>query len=443
MSESKELFKDFSTLSDEAWKEKVIADIKGKNFEETLLWEDENGITHKPYYRESDLESSDLLEAIQSAQKDQQSWQTLQCFSAQDGELKQRIDNALRFGVDQAVISDLASVDHLPEILGKKYDGKPQVKAYLNDLPTEHLLRYFYVDPIGERLKSGFKLDEVDERLSKLFQERLNQLEPDRFLLIDSSIYKMAGANIVQEMALSLHHAVEYFDRLTESGFKPEAVARAVEFKLTFGTSFFPEIAKGRAMRFLIKRLFQAYGVGDENSSLWGEGSLHYLAHKDPYTNLLRLTTMSMAAVLANCDKVSTPAFNQINVPSSLGIRMAKNTQLILKEEAYFAEVKDMASGSYYIESLSVQLAEAAWKKFLEYEKAGGLIKMFDEGKLKAELDHSLQKRKEAYRKKGKAMVGVNKYINLEADQLKVTEERVAEKGLNQYILATEIEESI
>ncbi|MEQ8910644.1 MAG: methylmalonyl-CoA mutase family protein [Vicingaceae bacterium] len=438
MSEKKSLFSDFETISDESWREKVMADLKGKGFEETLVWQDESGIKHQPYYRASDLEKSKILNDLQNSQKKNASWQLLQCFSIQQEKVKQKVQNALEFGVDQVILTEVDSLESILDVLGKKYKGKPSVKAKLSYLPTHHLLKQFYVDPIGHTIKSGIQLDQTNEHMAKLFQERLNQLEPDRFLLVDGGIYKMAGATIVQEMALSLQHAVEYFDRLTEAGYTAGAIARGLEFKMTYSPSFFPEIAKGRAMRYLIQKLFLAYGV-EEEANTWGEGSEYYLSHQDPYTNLLRATTMSMAAVLGNSDKVSTPTFDQLaQEPSNLGIRMAKNVQLILKEEAYFAQVKDMAAGSYYIESLSAQLAEAAWDLFLEYESAGGLLALFKNGRLKKDLNKSNQDRRKAY-EEGKVFLGVNQYLNAEGEVLE-TKSTNTKEGLQQRILAKEIE---
>jgi methylmalonyl-CoA mutase len=338
--------------------------------------------------------------------------------------------------VDQVIIKDVDSLETIWDVLGKRFKGKPTVKAYLSGLPTKHLLKHFYLDPISNQLKTGKPAVQGKQTLANLFQARLNQLEPDRFLLVDATVYKMAGANVVQEMALALQHGLEYFDLLTEAGFTAEAVARNLEFKLAFGNSFFTEIAKGRAFRYLVYKLYQAYEV-DEEVSIWGEGSLHYFAHQDMYNNLLRGTTMSMSAILGNCNKVSTPAYDELDLPSSLGIRMAKNTQLILKEEAYFAKVKDTVAGSYYLESLSLQLAEAAWEKFMDFEKEGTLMERFESGSLQNALQSALESRKRAYQK-GKIMLGVNRYQNPEGKA--VNYQTPSKNGLKQSILATEIE---
>jgi methylmalonyl-CoA mutase len=434
MSDTKHLFSEFESISDQAWRERLLKDLKGKDFEETLVWEDECGIKHQPYYRETDLNDLEHLKELQACQPSEPNWQILQSFDIHNEKVKDQVQNALEFGVDQVIVNGVDNLEDVPAKLGNKHKGKSQVKARFNFLPTEHLLNHFYVDPIGQELKSG-KAQDYMIQLSSLFKERLNQLEPDRFLLVDASPYKNAGATIVQEMALSLEHALEYFDLLTEAGFTAAAIARNMEFKLSYSSSFFPELAKGRAMHYLIKKLYQAYDV-EEEPSIWGEGSSYYLTPQDPYNNLLRATTMSMAAILGNCQKVSTPAFDQLAEPSVLGIRMAKNIHLILKEEAYFAQVKDMAAGAYYLESLSLQLAEAAWNRFRSAQNEGSLSDRFKNGSLKMELDASHEKRKQAY-KEGKLLLGVNRYQNEAAEDLKVKQSE--ESGLPQRILANEI----
>ncbi len=433
MSDTKYLFSEFESISDQVWHERLLKDLRGKDYEETLIWEDECGIKHKPYYRETDLEENRLAE-LQACQPLEHDWKIIQSFDLQNDKIKAQVQNALEFGVDQVIVNGVNQLKEVPEKLGNKHKGKTQVKARLNFLPTEHLLNHFYVDPIGRELESG-KTQDYMPQLSALFKERLNQLEPDRFLLVDASPYKNAGATIVQEMALSLAHALEYFDLLTDAGFTAGAIARNMEFKLSYSSSFFPEVAKGRAMHYLIKKLYQAYEV-EEEPSIWGEGSAYYLTPQDPYNNLLRATTMSMAAILGNCQKVSTPAFDELAEPSVLGIRMAKNVQLILKEEAYFAQVKDMAAGSYYLESLSVQLAETAWDMFRSAQKTGSLSERFKNGSLKTELDASHEKRKQTY-KNGKLFLGVNLYQNDMAEDLKIAQNK--EKGLPKRNLANEI----
>jgi methylmalonyl-CoA mutase len=439
MTQSRDLFSDFEALSDEAWRAKVIKDLKGKDFEETLVWEDELGIKHQPYYRQSDLDSNQLAKPIQLAQKKNAFWAVFQSFDADTEDLKNKVENALANGVDEVQINAKDEQTDLEQLFGKDFVQNPKLRFRFDAFPDMSKAGVFYIDPIATYLRSGQKPAPFDSSLIEIFQSKSNS-SADRFLLVDGSIYKSAGANVVEELALSLHHTVEYFDLLTENGYSADEIAQKITFKLAFGSSYFTEIAKGRAFRYLIQKLYAAYGIKQE-SFVWGESSWSGLAHKDPYTNLLRTTTQSMAAVLGNCDAVSALTFDQLKTPSTLGIRMAKNIQLILKEEAYMSQTSDMASGSYYVEHLSTEIAEMAWEKFLTIEEKGGLLKYFETGALQADLDESIQKRLSKFQSEKQKMVGVNSYENEAADVLEISAlKSQSGKGLKKFLLAKEID---
>ncbi len=432
MSESKDLFPEFSVLSDEDWRAKVIQDLKGKNFEETLVWKDVLGLEHQPYYRASSIDRNHLITSIQKVQKSSPSWVIAHelRYSGALEKLKEEIQNALENGVEELTVLglDAEKGEQLKEL-----GINNNLCFYLEQLPKANNFS-FQIDPIGEYLRGKNEKLEV-EKLVDLFKTTKRN---ERFLLIDGGVYKSAGANLIQEIACTLQHALSYFDALTDADLSAEEVAQHIEFKVSFGNSYFLEIAKARALRFLIHQLFKSYKV-ETAPYLWGSGSSTYLAHKDPYTNLLRTTTQAMAAVIGNCDKVSSLAFDVLESSSKLGNRMAKNIVLILSKEAYLSEVADMAKGSYYIESLTAELAEKAWDEFLTMEEKGGVLTLFESGELQQMFDKSWSAELESY-KNGKAMIGVNQFINEEADKLDIRNENRGEKGLKSYLLAKEID---
>lgn len=439
MAHSRELFSDFEELSDEAWRDKVIKDLKGKDFDETLSWKDEIGVKHQAYYRQSDLAKNPLVEAIQAAQKSKPSCLVFQSFDEQTEDIKTKIENALANGVDEVQINVQDQAKDIELFLGKSLLQNQQLRIRYHQFPDLSKAAAFYIDPIGTYLNEGHKPSQMEQSLKELFKAKSNTSK-DRFLLVDGSVYKNAGANVVEELALSLQHAVAYFDELTEEGFSADEIAQRLTFKLAFGSSYFTEIAKGRAFRYLIQKLFSAYGLSQQ-PFIWGESSRAYLAHKDPYTNLLRTTTHCMSAVLGNCDAVSTLTFDQLKASSNLGIRMAKNIPLILKEEAYMTQLADISSGSYYVEQMSFEIADRAWKKFLAIETNGGLLKYFESGALQADLDESIKNRLEKFTKENQKMVGVNSYVNEAADVLDVKRGGNANsKSLKEFLLAKEID---
>jgi methylmalonyl-CoA mutase len=420
MSESNFLFNDFAPISDETWREKVIEDLKGKDFEKTLVWEDENGIQHQPFYTLKDIENRDDVTAIREAQKTDSHWEIIQVFPASSGQLSVRISKALKNGVDKIVVSGVNQLKETKEAIGSDSLNKENVHLDIKEISRNSVAKNYFCDPIGEMITRGQKNEKDLEALAGIFQKRLNQLKPDNFLLIDGTLYKNAGSSIVQELALSLHHALEYLDYLTDKGYTAEAVARSFTFKLGIGTSYFSEIAKLRAFRFLVRKLFSAYDVSSNKVKIWGESSSYYHAHLDPYTNLLRLSTQCMSAILGNCDLISLKAFDEWEKSSILGRRMAKNIPLILKHESYFQKVSDMASGAYYIESLSATLAEKAWQAFLEMEETGGLLKSLENNSLGELLEKTRKERVAGLKATNKGMIGVTKYPNVEAKELTV-----------------------
>lgn len=431
-----ELFADFETCSDEEWRSKIISDLKITDPNE-LAKKDENDITHLPYYRRSNLEDDALAETIQSLQQKNHSWKYAQIFSSKTRNLEALINHALEDGVDEVVISDVESIEELAKNFKVHPKEIEHLHLHLTHLAKNRTPKVIFSDPIGEMLKSGQTNDAEMDALKSLFQKRLNQLNPDNFLLIDGSIYKNAGASIVQELALSMQHAVEYLDQLTEAGYTAEAIARSFTYKLAYGTSFFSEIAKTRAFRYLIQKIYSAYNT-DASVRIWGEASSYYYAHTDAYSNLLRATTQTISAIIGNCDLISVPAYDCLELSSSLGRRMAKNISLILKNESYLNKVNDISSGSYYIETLSIQYAEKAWQLFLSYEEEKeSFYQMINKGSIKERIQKTHLDRVSLYRNSGKVMLGVNKYQNNSGEELDVTiKER---KGISSKVLSKEI----
>jgi hypothetical protein len=329
------LLSDFPKVSDQDWKNKVIKDLRGKNFDETLVWEDESGIKHQPYYRKSDVEKSDFIQEIQQAQRTINNWIVL--------------------------------------------ENKPE---------------------FSDALAEGVRMNKVPGL--ELFTKNTT---------LDFTVYKSRGASIVTELALALHHALEYMDFLTDSGMSAKEASEKLAFGFAFGNSYFSEIAKGRAFRYLISKLFSTYKI-DKPVRIVGLGSDYYLAHVDAHTNLLRTTTQAMSAVLAGCDEVYVPAFDENADSSELGKRMSRNIQLILKEESHFGKIIDASSGSYYIEKLTAEFAEKAWEQFLEIESKGGLLNIMETGHLNEVLEKDRLNRIESYKSGERVLLGVNKFQN-------------------------------
>lgn len=430
--ENQSLFNDFETTSLSDWKSKIIKDLKGKDFDETLVWEDDNGIKHQPIYNEESIAKNELIKAIQAAQKKSKNWGNVQLFDANDKDSLHQVTDSLKEGLDFAFVENATDYK---SFIASKPEGK-KIYFFLNKIDTTHLPKRYLVDPIKETLQKTENAAHNMAVLKDLFQVRLNDLKPDHFLMVDGSIYKESGATIIEELAYTLSHAVEYFDKMTEEGFTTDAVARSFIFKLGYGNSYFAEIAKGRAFHYLVEQLYQQYNT-KQKVVVWGEASSYYQSHKDPYTNLLRLSSQAMSAVLGNCSLVSLPTYDGLEKSSSLGRRMSKNIPLILKEESSFEQVRDTASGSYYIESLSAEIASKAWELFLKIEKKGGLLHYFEKGKLAEKLEESHNNRLEKYLSKERTFLGVNKFENPKATDLNIKASN--SKGIVSRVLSKEV----
>ena len=430
--EQTSLFEEFETSTLQEWKDTIVKDLKGKNYEDTLLCEDDNNITHQPVYSAESIADNELIKAIQAAQKKSTHWGNVQLFDALEENAVELVTESLKNGLDFAFIENATEYK---AFINSKPVGK-KIYFFLDKIDITHLPKCFLVDPIKETLQNKPHATHNMASLKSLFQERLNDLKPDHFLLVDGSIYKESGATIVQELAFSLSHAVEYFDKMTEEGFTTDAVARSFIFKLGYGNSYFTEIAKGRAFHFLIDQLYKQYKT-KHRIVIWGDASKYYQAHKDSHTNLLRLTSQAMSAVLGNCNLVSLPAFDALEKSSGRGRRMSKNIPLILKEESSFEQVRDAANGSYYIESLSAEIAKKAWDLFLEIEQEGGLLAYNNKGKLSSDLEASHKKRVAAYKANERTFLGVNRFENPDSKDLQVSIKQTS--GISAKVLSKEL----
>ncbi len=336
MVKEKSLFSEFNEVSDSEWREKVIKDLKGKDFEDTLTWKDENGIIHQPYYRESDIKGDERILAIQNAQRIDKGWELLENLDA--------IDDPL--------------ADYL-------FNGKDQIKIKASN--SYHVSSFYY---------------------------------------------KNKGASIVQELSYTILHSIELIDTLTENGIRVDDSIKNLKFYVSIGNSYFLEIAKFRALRYLLKYLYKSYKI-DHDPTVIGVGSKYYLSHLDMHTNLLRLTTQGMSAVVGGCDALYLPSFDVFGKSSEFGKRMSRNIQLILENESYFKNVIDPASGSYYVEKLSLEIVEKTWSHLRGIEENGGLIKHIESGEFKKEMNQTKASRLSSF-KEGRVMVGVNEFKNPE-----------------------------
>lgn len=424
------LFSEFPKITKNDWVTQVTKDLKGKNFEETLVWQTLENFEVQPYYSEEDLQNLPIAN-IQAAQKNKNSasWQNRAYIKYNtEKEVNVLIINYLQRGVSSVVIdfgnTDVKTVDWVKLLNNVKLSDNPVFfKTPYREQALEQLTKIVHYLP-----KGGFQVDVLAElflndepTLSNYTWENTKQilsktLQFSQFsaFTVESHVFHNAGANTAQELAFTLASAVEYIDKLTDLGLTPEQVISKFEFSVSIGTNYFMEVAKLRALRYLWSKVLEAYSCVSliKDCQIHCQTSSFYNSTLSPYTNMLRATTEAMSAVLGGCDALTITAYDAVlknEISADFGERIAQNMAILMKEEAHLDKTIDPSAGSYYIESLTYQLATEAWGLFQKVESLGGILAAFEKGFVQEEVDKSYKANVNRLNE-GKVMVGVNKF---------------------------------
>lgn len=421
---------EFNNTTKEEWLKQTTKDLKGKDFDETLVWKLQEGFKISPYYSSEDLDETKVLQ-IQQSQKSKREvgWQNRGKITFSN----EKDDNALiikliKSGVDAIEVdlshrkaSEISFVKLLHNIKLSEtpiffQTNEPEVvlaelQKFINYQPKGGIRNDFVADYLTGKISS---IDNSTWESTKVILEKTRDYTNFSTILIESHPFHEAGADFVQELAFTLNSAVLYIDKLTDLGVKIEDILPKIEFSISIGTNYFFEIAKLRALRFLWNKILNTYSphspLGTRNCTIHCQTSYFYDAAATPNTNMLRATTEAMSAVIGGCDSLTIHPYNEIfEETNDFTTRIAKNISVLLKEESYLDKTKDASSGSYYIESLTIQLAESAWNLFCEIEEKGGLLSTFESGFIRTEIDKSFEAKVSALQN-GKVMVGVNKF---------------------------------
>ncbi len=273
-----------------------------------------------------------------------------------------------------------------------------------NDILKEFMVRNTYVYPPEPSMR--LVADIIEYTASDM----------PKFNSISISGYHMqeAGANLVQELAFTLADGREYVRTAIARGMDVDAFAPRLSFFFAIGMNFFMEAAKLRAARLLWSRIMAEFEPKSEKSSMLRthcQTSGVSLQEQDPYNNVVRTAYEAMAAVLGGTQSLHTNALDEaIALPTEFAARIARNTQLILQEETGVTNVVDPLAGSYYVEKLTADLADEAWKIIEEVEEMGGMTKAVASGMPKLRIEESAAKRQAMIDRGEEVIVGVNKY---------------------------------
>ncbi len=459
------LFPEFSPVSTEAWEKKIVEDLKGADYEKRLVWQTVDGLSVRPYFREEDLKKLPYM-GILPGQAPYIRGKKVRCndWIIRQDFCEANVKNAnelARYAIEKGVgavglnASEVTAEAEMKSLLegidldktgihlqhGKNYpalfdllvnvDPSASAKGSLNFDPLAYFLLY-------ARFYNSQESDMQEAK--RLLMAAKKQLPGFLVLSINGQHYHNAGAGIVQELAFALAQANEYLAELTELGLSVDDIAPRMQFTFAVGSDYFLEIAKLRTVKALWSHIVQQYHPQDEAS---GKMNLHAVTSSwnksvyDPYVNMLRTTTEAMAASIGGVDSISVHPFDTtFKKPDQFSYRMARNQQIILKQEAYFDKVADPAAGSYYVESLCDSIGAAAWELFVEIEEKGGFVKAVSDGFIKEAIENVCQKRDMEIAMRKKVFVGTNKYPDTDEKVLKKirpTAQLTDLSGLRQY----------
>ncbi|HHP7238012.1 methylmalonyl-CoA mutase family protein [Longibacter sp.] len=466
---------DFPTVSTEAWKKKIEADLRGKPLEH-LNWASVDGVTLRPFYREEDLEAFDHIAGMAdglclaserpahvtaSHASAGNAWAIRQDIAdSRPEEAARRAERAVAGGAEEIGLQlyspplpdhrssgtngiRIASADDIATVLAPldaactaiHLCGGPLAAVVVPDLLScartqgtdEEIKGSVGFDPIGS-LATGHMADPtLAFRLAVDTIEASADASGLRTLMVDARPYHDAGASAVQELAYTIAALSESLDQVTERGVELAEAIRRLHVAVPVDTSYFIEIGKLRALRLLATKVVNTFAKASGNASTVDPSDLHLQAHTSRRTqtvygahvNMLRGTTEGAAAVIGGCDVLTIAPFDEaFSQPSDFSARLSRNTQLILRHESHLDQVADPAAGSYYIEAVTDALINEAWPLFQSIEDNGGLLTAMAAGTVAADIKEVRNERRARLNRRGHVLVGTTHYPDTAEDRL-------------------------
>ncbi|TVZ09350.1 methylmalonyl-CoA mutase [Cellulophaga sp. RHA_52] len=412
MSKTK-LFNDFSEVTTKEWKQKIQVDLKGADYNNTLVWKSPEDIKVKPFYNIDDLDGK-------TTNINTPDWNIGQAIFVQNENAsnKKALD-VLDRGAEDLIFTipnDSIKID----VLLKNIDLKNRtVYFFLQFLSSEYISKidaftkdqsvtvHYNIDIIGNLASSGnwfYNLAKDHQELDKIAAITSTK----NTIGVNVSTYQNAGATMVQQLAYAMAHANEYLNH-----FKNSTIPN-ITFTVSVSGNYFFEIAKLRALRLLWKTLTAEYNTNADCTIL----ALPSKRNKTLYdynVNMLRTTTECMTASMGGANTIYNLAYDAIyHKDNEFGERIARNQLLILKKESYLDVVNNPADGAYYIESLTHQLAEKALELFKSVEATGGFLSNLKSHQVQKKIKESAAKEQELFNTEKEVLVGTNKYQNKE-----------------------------
>ncbi|WP_162903301.1 methylmalonyl-CoA mutase family protein [Taibaiella koreensis] len=440
------LFKEFHPATAAEWKTRLEKDLKGITFDQ-LSRTDRNGLTIHPFYTGEDLTS------VPQALNTLPGWSICARVMVTDAVTanRQALDElnkgasgicfVLEKNVDAAVLLHEIGLPYIYTCFYLNQESLPfatALQAYLDRQGWTGNTPDCFIsfDVLHHYLREGAWYKGREEDMLAFNQLR-RTLPYKQTLCVDATLYQNAGANTTYELACALAQVNEYLDRLDAQ--QDLGNLDRIHIVLATDTAFFEQIAKLRAFRKLLGLLLGQYNVSPQ-VHLHAETSNIYRSPFDSHSNLLRDSIAGMAAVLGGCNSLYIHSFDETKGSAgTLGLRMSRNQQLIFKEESYLDKVADIAAGSYYLETLTDEIAAQAWEQFKEIEAQGGLIAAFETGSVGTKIAEQCEALIRSYREGTNVLIGVNKFPNPNDMPRPVSPTATGGKGLKPLILSEHI----
>ena len=445
MSNNREkLFTEFTAPTTQEWLDKIEVDLKGADFQKRLVWRTNEGFNVQPFYRREDLKDLKTPDAlpgefpfVRGNKKDSNAWYVRQNIVVSDPkEANQKALDILNKGIDSLGFyfpGDLVTAETVETLLDGLYleiievnfctckrrslDLAKLLVAYFEKkgLDKENVVGSIDWDPMEKIVMKGKDTTPV-LALAPQLVEALKDYPNFRCIAVNSEALNNAGAYIVQELGYALAWGNEYLQQLVDAGVDVDLAAKSIKFNMGVSENYFMEIAKFRAARLLWAQIVKQYEpkcdcacqmVVNATTSKYNQTLF------DSYVNLLRSQTEAMSAALGGIHSmVVTPFDAPYEQATDFSERIARNQQLLIKEESHFDRIVDPSAGSYYIEHLTNALAAEAWKVFLRVEEEGGFLAAIKAGTVQDDINATNAKRHGDAAKRKEFLLGTNQFPN-------------------------------
>ena len=440
MAEKREkLFEAFSPVTRETWRAKAEVDLKGADFDKKMIWRTNEGFNVQPLYFDDDIKDFKTIDSLPGeypfvrGTRTSNDWQVRQDYDVEDAQAANaKAIDALNKGVTAIGFKMHKEVADLNVLLNGIYTDIAEINFSI--CPTkavelaQALVSYLQEKGTADKFKGSIdfnpyrrifkKGEKFPQDIIAVAAELLKVVAPVkgvRVLGVDSVMLCDAGAFIYQELGYALAWGNEWMAELTEAGFAADEVASRIKFNMGVSTIYFMELAKFRAARMLWAQIAKQYGTSEEASKMVVNACTSRFSQTlfDSYVNLLRSQTQAMSAALASVDEITVTPFDApYKKADEFSERMARNQQILLKEESHLVKVVDPAGGSYYIEQLTMSLAEAAWKLFLDVEDKGGFKAEAENFNVTNAINVSATSRFDKVAKRKEQLLGTNQFPN-------------------------------